>query len=187
MKLVVGLGNPGNEYASTRHNVGFMAIDEVAKGYNVDFKLDKSMKGMIAQVNNMGKKAILLKPMTYMNLSGEAVSAVARYYSIDIEDIIVINDDLDLPCGKVRFRLNGSAGGHNGLKSINNHLKSQDYKRIKIGIDKSPIIPVVDYVLGKFTEGERVDINHAIEKVVKSINSFINEEDYTKIASHLNI
>ncbi len=187
MKLIVGLGNPGENYSKTRHNVGFMTLDALAKYYNVEFKLDKKQKGMIATVNKLGNKAILLKPTTYMNLSGEAVRSVCNYYDIKIEDILVISDDLDLPVGKIRLRDKGSAGGHNGLKSINENLKTQEYKRIKIGIDKSSVIPVVDYVLGKFSQDDMITIDQKIEKIISALDDFISDVDYKKISSYINM
>ena len=132
MKLIVGLGNPGANYENTRHNVGFMTIDAYAKSVGVNFKLEPKLKGMVANVNILGKKAILLKPMTYMNLSGESVQLVMNFYKISSEDVLIISDDLDSPTGRVRLRATGSAGGHNGLKSIQQCIGTQEYKRIKI-------------------------------------------------------
>lgn len=186
MKLIVGLGNPGEKYQYTRHNVGFMAVDNLAKSLGVEFKLQTGLKAFVAVVNQGGHKAILIKPVTFMNLSGDAVFAVMKYYKIAVEDILVINDDLDLPCGKVRFRQNGSAGGHNGLKSINERIGTQEYKRIKIGIDRSPVIPVVDYVLGVFSKDDIVVVNQAIYRATKACEAFIREEDILKISSAIN-
>lgn len=183
MKLIIGLGNPGTQYAQTRHNVGFMAIDAYAKKIGAEFKLEPKLKGMVAVINLMGKKAILLKPMTYMNLSGESVQLVMNYYKINKEDILVIADDLDSPTGRIRLRATGSAGGHNGHKSIMNCISSMDYKRLKIGIDRSSVIPVVDYVLQRFSTSELADINIALDTAVKAIDDFVREVDFVKIAS----
>lgn len=183
MKLVIGLGNPGSEYENTRHNAGFIAIDTFAKKEGVSFSLEPKFKGMIAQVNYLGKKAILLKPMTYMNLSGESVIKVMQFYKIDPEDILVISDDLDSRLGRLRLRAKGSAGGHNGHKNIALHIHTEEYKRIKIGIDRSPVIPVVDWVLKKFTEEEMATMNQAAEVASLAILDFIKEEDFVKIAS----
>lgn len=183
MKLIVGLGNPGKAYENTRHNVGFMAIDAYAKEVNADFKLETKLKGMVASINLLGKKAILLKPQTYMNLSGESVQLVMNYYKIDKDDILIISDDLDSPTGRVRLRASGSAGGHNGHKSIINSIGSSDYKRLKIGIDRSSVIPVVDYVLQKFSTTEMADINQALETSVKAIDDFVKEVPFVKVAS----
>lgn len=168
MKLFVGLGNPGSKYERTRHNAGFMAVDALSKEWNIELSEDKKFKGYIGHGVVKGEKVILLKPTTYMNLSGESVRAVMDFYDVDIEDLIVIYDDLDLPYGKIRMRLKGSAGGHNGIKSIIAHTKTQEFKRIKIGIDRHPKIPVVDYVLGKFTEDELALVNQAIDNTVKA-------------------
>lgn len=183
MKLIIGLGNPGKEYENTRHNAGFMAIDAFAKKEGASFSLEPKFKGMIAQVNLMGKKAILLKPMTYMNLSGESVIKVMQFYKIDPEDILVISDDLDSRLGRLRLRAKGSAGGHNGHKNIALHIHTEEYKRIKIGIDRSPVISVVDWVLKKFTEDEMAVMNQATELAADAITEFIKEEDFVKIAS----
>ena len=183
MKLIVGLGNPGNKYEGTRHNAGFICIDEVAKYYNTEFKLEAKLKGMIAKVNVNGNKAILLKPMTYMNLSGEAVVATLQFYKIDFENIIIIADDLDSRCGRVRLRADGSAGGHNGLKSIIEKTGRQDFKRIKIGIDRSPVIPVIDWVLTKFTSDEMPLIKEASEKASKACIDFIEGKSFYQVSS----
>ncbi len=183
MKLIIGLGNPGNKYENTRHNAGFMAIDSFAKKYNASFSLDTKLQGMISSINISGNKAILLKPMTYMNLSGESVYKVMNYYKIDVEDIMVICDDLDSRLGRVRLRAKGSAGGHNGLKNISNLIKTEEYKRIKIGIDRSPVIPVIDWVLKKFTADELVEVNKSLDIAVDAIYDFVVGEDFVKIAS----
>jgi len=183
MKLVIGLGNPGNQYDKTRHNAGFMAIDRFAEKNNVSFSLNSKLKGMLANISINGKKAILLKPMTYMNLSGESVLSVMQYYKIDTNDILVISDDLDSRLGRIRLRANGSAGGHNGLKSINHLLKTEEYKRMKIGIDRSDVIPVIDWVLKKFTEDELASINLSLDLAADAIYDFINEVDFVKISS----
>ena len=183
MKLIIGLGNPGSQYENTRHNAGFMAIDAFAEKHDVEFGFDPHLKGAIAKVNLGGHKAILLKPMTYMNLSGESVSAVMHYYKIDIDDILVISDDLDSRLGRIRLRAKGAAGGHNGHKNIAMHLKSEEYKRIKIGIDRSDVIPVVDWVLKKFNEDELATMKLACETAVSVIEDFINELDFVKISS----
>ncbi|MDE5715022.1 MAG: aminoacyl-tRNA hydrolase [Anaeroplasmataceae bacterium] len=183
MKLIVGLGNPGKDYERTRHNVGFMALDGFAQKHSIEFKLEPKFKGMLATINLNGNKALLLKPMTYMNLSGESVKAVMSFYKINIEDILVISDDLDSKTARVRLRANGSAGGHNGHKSIMMNLKTEEYKRIKIGIDRSSVIPVVDWVLQKFSSDEILALQNSFEKSTAAIEDFINEIPFNKIAS----
>lgn len=183
MRLIVGLGNPGKNYESTRHNVGFMTVDNIAKHYNAEFRLESKLKGMLASINIKGEKTYLLKPMTYMNLSGESIRAVVNFYKIPVEEIIIICDDLDSKTGRVRLRANGSSGGHNGLKSIEAHLGTQEYKRIKIGIDRSNVIPVIDWVLQKFSNDEMALINQAIETSSKACIDFIEGKDFYRISS----
>lgn len=183
MKLIIGLGNPGLQYENTRHNAGFMALDHFASKNNIEFSMVSKLKGMIAQVNYDGNKAILLKPMTYMNLSGESVQLVCSYYKIDVEDIIVFSDDLDSHLGRIRLRGKGSCGGHNGHRNIALHLKTEEYKRVKIGIDRSPVIPVIDWVLKKFTKEELEEINKSFEITDNIIDDFIKGVDFYKISS----
>ena len=149
MKLFVGLGNPGLTYKNTRHNVGFMFLDELQRNYKFEFKLDKKLKGYIGKMKIKDEDIIFLKPVTYMNLSGEAVYCVSEYFKIAVEDILVIHDDMDLPVGKVRIRPNGSSGGQKGMENIINNLKTSEIKRIRIGIDKGN--DSIEHVLGKFT------------------------------------
>ncbi len=183
MKLVVGLGNPGLQYANTRHNCGFIVLDKFAKKNNVEFKLNAKLKGEVAQITLNGEKAILLKPMTYMNLSGESVILVKNFYKIEIDDILIVSDDLDSRLGRLRLRAKGSAGGHNGHKNIAQHLGTDEYKRIKIGIDRDPNIPVVDWVLKKFSEDDMATINQSTDLAVAAIEEFISGVDFMKIAS----
>lgn len=183
MRLIVGLGNPGLQYENTRHNVGFMTIDKFASDNNATFRLEAKMKGMLATVMIGGKKTLLLKPMTYMNLSGESIRAVMNYYKIAIEDVLIIADDLDSHTGRIRLRANGSAGGHNGLKSIISNLGTEEFKRIKIGIDRSKVIPVIDWVLTKFSNDEMVIINNAIDKANLALKDFASDMSFYKISS----
>ena len=172
MKIIVGLGNPGKEYVNTRHNIGFMFVDEVAKTNNLSFSLDKSKRAELATGTIKGEKVVLVKPITYMNLSGEALRLVMDYYKVGVEDIIVIHDDLDLPTGKLRIRANGSSGGHNGLKSIIANIKTQEFKRIKIGIDKKGA--VIDYVLGKFSKMELDEISKVLFNASNIIDDYLS-------------
>ncbi len=183
MKLIIGLGNPGKEYESTRHNAGFIAIDAFAKKNDIEFNLEPKFKGAIGTKVFNGEKVLLLKPMTYMNLSGESVIAVMNFYKINVEDIIVISDDLDSPLGRIRLRNHGSAGGHNGHKNIINHLHTEAYKRVKIGIGRDSNIPVVDWVLKKLTENELAVINQAADKVINALEDFANGIEFMKISS----
>jgi len=155
MKCIVGLGNPGKQYDQTRHNIGFEVIDALSDQFSIPLNQSK-FKGMYGVGLHNGEKVLLLKPLTYMNLSGESIRAVMDYYQIELEDLLVIYDDLDLPVGKIRLRQKGSPGGHNGIKSTVAHLGTQEFNRIRIGIDRpTPGMSVPDYVLGRFRPEER--------------------------------
>ena len=175
MKLIVGLGNPGNKYEKTRHNIGFMFTDELVKKNNFNFTLDKKLQTKIASgiINN--EKVYIIQPQTYMNLSGEAVRAVCKYYGIDVNDILVIYDDLDLPVGKVRIRPNGSSGGHRGMQNIIDMLQTKEIHRIRIGIDGGDKDKVIDYVLGRFNKEEEIEISLIISKADLMIESYLKE------------
>ncbi|MEE0441655.1 MAG: aminoacyl-tRNA hydrolase [Thomasclavelia sp.] len=175
MKLIVGLGNPGKEYAGTRHNCGFMVIDRLASKLNVDVDQNK-FKGLYAKVKYRGEDIILLKPQTYMNLSGESVNAVMNFFKIDKEDLLVIYDDLDMPVGKLRLRKTGSAGGHNGIKNIIAHLNSQDFKRIRVGIDRHKYMNVADYVLSRFSKVESEAIEQGIENAANAVLDYLDND-----------
>lgn len=170
MKLIVGLGNPGNEYVKTRHNVGFMAIDKISDKLNIPINRS-DFKGLYGKGQVNGETIYLLKPQTYMNLSGESVQAIASYFKIDLDDIIVIHDDLDLPIGKLRLRKKGNSGGQNGVKNIIQHLNSNEFKRVKIGIGKDKNIPVVDYVLGKINDEQLTSIEKACDAVLTILDN----------------
>lgn len=164
MYLIVGLGNPGKEYAGTRHNVGFDAIDFLA--YKNDVKLNKlKFNAVFGEYNINGEKVLLFKPVTYMNLSGNAVVEAVRFYKIPVENIIVIYDDIDISLGSLRIRPHGSSGTHNGMKSLIYQLQSDKFKRIRIGIGKSknPNLSLADYVLQKFDSDERTTVNETIQ------------------------
>lgn len=178
MKLIVGLGNPGKEYEETRHNCGFMVVDELANKLNTEINQNK-FKGLYTKVKYHGEDVILLKPQTYMNLSGESVIAAMNFFKLDKEDIIVIYDDLDMPVGKLRLRKTGSAGGHNGIKNIIAHLSSQDFKRIRVGIDRHKYMKVVDYVLSRFAKEETEAINQGIDKASDAVLDYLDHDfDY---------
>lgn len=178
MKLIVGLGNPGKEYEGTRHNCGFMVIDKLAEKLNVNVDLSK-FKGLYTKFKYRGEDVILLKPQTYMNLSGESVNAIMQFFKIEKDDLLVIYDDLDMPVGKLRLRKTGSAGGHNGIKNIIAHLNSQDFKRIRVGIDRHKYMKVVDYVLSRFTKEENEAISQGIENAANAIIDYLDHDfDY---------
>lgn len=175
MYLIVGLGNPGAQYRGTRHNTGFMVLDALAEKHSisVDMKKHKGLegKGMIA-----GEKVVLLKPQTYMNLSGESVREAADFYKIEPDHVLVIFDDISLNPGQLRVRGKGSAGGHNGMKNIILHLGTQDFPRIKVGIgEKPPRMDLVDHVLGHFQGEDKIAIEEAIPKAVSAAEVFLEE------------
>jgi PTH1 family peptidyl-tRNA hydrolase len=155
-ELIVGLGNPEPKYDNTRHNIGFVAVDELAKVWQMPLKENKRFQGLFSEgVTQGGQKVRLLKPLTYMNRSGQSVRAVTDWYKIEPRSVLVIYDDMDLPVGRLRMRLSGSAGGHNGMKSIIAHLGSQDFPRLRLGIGKSDGEKgTISHVLGKFAPEE---------------------------------
>lgn len=165
MKLIVGLGNPGREYEYTRHNVGYMAVDEIAKFLNVEFNKEK-FHGRYTEATYNGNKVILLKPEKYMNLSGEVIRDYMSYFKIDIEDLLIIYDDLDTQVGNYRLRYQGGSGGHNGIKDIEKHIGTKNYNRIKIGISNNKNLDTKDYVLGKFSPAEKEEINEVLQDIV---------------------
>lgn len=169
-KLIVGLGNPGKEYEKTRHNIGFMILDDFAKYIKIDFCKEK-FGGLYTEYIQNNEKIILLKPQKYMNLSGEVVSSFVKYFNIKLDDILIISDDLNMPIGKIRLRRKGSSGGHNGLKNIELHLHSDEYKRLRIGISNNRNIDMKDFVLGKFS---KEDISN-IESLYNLTRTLLNE------------
>lgn len=176
MKLIIGLGNPGKQYEYTRHNIGFEIIDALADKWNAPLTNSK-FNGMYATVHRPEGKVILLKPLTYMNLSGECVRPLMDYFDIDIEDIIVIYDDLDLETGKLRLRQKGSAGGHNGIKSLIQHLGTQQFDRIRVGVSRPPAgMKVVDYVLSKFSKEDAPIVQQAIDKSVAAVEQSLTKK-----------
>lgn len=171
MKLIVGLGNPGKEYDKTRHNVGFMVIDNYLGNVNWSNKFN----ALYCEKVINGEKIIFVKPLTYMNNSGNAVGEFVRYFNIDSKDILVIQDDLDLNVGDYKLKMHSSSGGHNGIKSIIASLGNQDFPRLKVGIGSVKKDEVIDYVLGKFSKSELEILNTLFNTFDKIINSFINE------------
>lgn len=173
MKLIVGLGNPGKKYEKTKHNMGFDTIDKLAEKLNVSFD-KKKFNGELAFGSLNGVKYILLKPLTFMNLSGEALIKVVKFYDIDINDILVIYDDMDLPIGKLRVREKGSSGGQNGMKNIIAHLNTQDFARIRIGIGKPENKDIINYVLSPFNKDDVKIIDEVTTKASLAAYDFIN-------------
>lgn len=173
MKLIVGLGNPGKKYTETRHNVGFMAIKKISDKFDIK-NVDKDCESLIAKGNIDNNKVLLAQPLTYMNRSGRAVKKLVNKYNIKIDDIIVIYDDLDLPAGKIRIKNNGSSGGHKGLQSIMDHFDTNQIKRIRIGIGRPIDLEITDYVLQKFNEDQKKEINQVLNSIDKIILELIN-------------
>jgi len=157
LKLLVGLGNPGNKYAETRHNIGFRFLDLLAKSEGLRFAAAPRFRAETASWESDAGRILLVKPQTFMNNSGEAVGALARFYRVAEQEIIVVYDDLDLPVGKLRIKKGGGHGGHNGLRSLHAHLPGSDYVRVKIGIGRPPHGDITPWVLGRADEGDRAD------------------------------
>lgn len=160
MKVIVGLGNPGREYAGTRHNVGYAVIDWLAAGPRTG-KFQGRFQSQVAELQEAADKLLLVKPETFMNLSGRCVRQLLDFYQLPVESLLVVCDDINLPLGKLRFRARGSHGGHNGLRNIQEHLGSAEYARLRIGVER-PAQDAVEHVLGRFRPGERPVIQDAI-------------------------
>ena len=175
MYLIAGLGNIGREYFNTRHNIGFDFIDLFSSINNISMNKN-DFDGIIGTGIISGEKVILAKPTTYMNLSGKCIRQISDYYKIDNNNIIVIYDDISLDVGKIRIRPKGSAGGHNGIKSIISHLGTENFPRLKVGIGNKPSqMDLADYVLGKFNEDERLILNKILNASCEAIESIIND------------
>ena len=174
--LLVGLGNPGDKYDNTRHNVGFAAIDQLAEELRVPVQKLK-YRALTQTVELGGAKVLLMKPITYMNLSGEAVGEAARFFKIPADHVLVLSDDVSLPVGRLRIRKGGSAGGHNGLKSIIQHLGTDQFPRVKIGVGEKPHpdYDMADWVLGKFAGEDLKTITQAIERAGKAATCYIQD------------
>jgi len=167
MKILVGLGNPGSKYQDTRHNIGFRFLNQLAQSEGVQFSASPRFRAETATWHSLTGKVMLLKPQTFMNDSGESLAPLAHYYDVEAKDMIVIYDDLDLPAGKIRIKVGGGHGGHNGLRSINQHFKDTSYTRIKVGIGRPEHGQIVDWVLGRANEDDRADearIFHVLEE-----------------------
>ncbi len=181
-KLIVGLGNPGHQYACNRHNVGFQCLDRLAQAHGLSFGRAalNSLKGRRAKASlALGKIAdievVLAKPLTYMNLSGQAVKQLVNFYRLPLEDILVIYDDLDLPLGTIRLRPGGGSGGHKGMRSIIEALGSQAFPRLRVGIGRPPDNDVVSYVLSDFAAEEQITLESVYERVVAAVELFLRE------------
>lgn len=186
MKMIVGLGNPGDKYRKTRHNTGFMVMDEILKKLNLTLDKEK-FKAMYTIYNDRGRKTLFVKPLTFMNLSGEAVKPLMKFYDIDVEDVLIIHDDLDLPVGKVRLRGSGSCGGQNGMRNIIDLLGTKDIKRIRVGVGKDKNIPTIEYVMGKVREEDLPEFEKSIVKARDAALFFMDNDDFSLTMNRYNI
>jgi PTH1 family peptidyl-tRNA hydrolase len=173
--LVVGLGNPGKSYEGTRHNIGFEVVLELARKHRFEFKKQLKFKGKVAEGMIGGDPVILLMPLTYMNLSGEAVALVAHYFQIDLSRILIIVDDVDLPLGQLRVKINSGSGGHNGLKSVEELLQTNRFARLRIGVDDRKEGDLSSHVLGKFSEEEEKLIPGVLERAVQAVEIWLDK------------
>ena len=190
-KFIIGLGNPGEKFGNNRHNIGFLFIQEFAKNYNSIFTLKNKLKCNYAEFLSEGVIYRMFMPITFMNNSGEAVRAIIDWFKIDKNKLIVVVDDIDIPLGKIRVRKKGSSGGHNGLKSIINHLNSTEFLRIRIGIGSPPIIEknkkynTISHVLGNFSKSEKLILNKIFCQLINSLQK-LNENNEDSIICELN-
>jgi PTH1 family peptidyl-tRNA hydrolase len=173
--LIVGLGNPGKEYEQTRHNVGFRVMDELARRYGLTFG-KKERKAVAATGTIFGKKVILAKPQTYMNLSGEAVRALVDFYKVELPNILVVSDDIDIPLGTVRLRKSGGAGGQGGMKSVIQHLGTQEFNRLRFGVSRPPgKMQAKDYVLGAFQGDDAILASQVIDRAADAVETWLRD------------
>lgn len=187
MKMVVGLGNPGRQYEQTRHNVGFDVIDQIAKQEGLSLTNQKFRADYTIWHVSPTEKVLLVKPYTFMNLSGEAVLPLMTYFNIAADDLLVVYDDLDLEPGTLRLREKGSAGGHNGIKNIIAMLDTQTFKRVKVGIGRPQFgRKVVDHVLQRFDTEERILVEQSMDRTVELIQKWVRGEEFTRLGSLYN-
>lgn len=171
IRIIVGLGNPGRDYAETRHNVGFMVLDRLARRFGAEWKLDKARKGELAA----GPGVLLIKPQTFMNSSGECVGPIMRYYKFDPAQVLVIYDDISFPVGTMKLKAGGSAGGHNGMKSLIAHLGGEKFPRLRVGIGAPGQKEMVGHVLGKFAPDERPPLEECLAKAEEATVMMLKE------------
>ncbi len=186
MFIVVGLGNPESKYFKTNHNVGFMVLDHLANRLGVTFN-KKGFQGEYCELNIKGEKVILLKPSTYMNLSGNSISQIVKFYKADVKNLLVCYDDIDIDVGKIRIRLKGSAGTHNGMRNIVSCLGSQDFPRVRVGIKSThPVNNLIDYVLSDVRKDDLPYLESAIEKASDACLDFVNGIDLERVMNKYN-
>lgn len=185
MKMIVGLGNPGKKYENTKHNVGFMVVDQLAKEHGAVFKKN-TFEAEVADYFVNGEKILLVKPLTFMNESGRAVGPLMTYFGVYLEELVVVVDDLDMELGKLRLRQKGSAGGHNGLKSIISHIGTQDFNRIKIGIGRPNGKTVVNHVLSTFAKEDTAIITNSVARAAEAADDFVSGKDFLQTMNRFN-
>lgn len=186
MKLIIGLGNPGSKYEGTRHNIGFDVVDSLCRKHDISMT-EQKFRADYTVWHYKGEKIILVKPYTYMNLSGEALLPLMSYYGVAMDEIVVVYDDLDLEPGRLRLRQNGSSGGHNGIKSVIQMLGDQEFNRIRVGIGRSKVgRKVVDHVLERFDLEERIDVDRAIDQAVDALEYWLDGHDFVEVMNQFN-
>ncbi len=174
MKIIVGLGNPGKDYKDTRHNIGFMVLEELASRYMVE-KQESRFDAIIGHVRIGTEKVLLVKPLTYMNLSGKAVQPLMHWYKLDLEDMMVVYDDMDLPMGSLRIRASGGTGGHKGIASISERLASKNFARMRIGIGRPEVGETTAWVLGKFSNDEKEQIQIVVKNAADALDKWVKK------------
>jgi PTH1 family peptidyl-tRNA hydrolase len=174
MKVVVGLGNPGSRYAATRHNVGFAVVDGLAEAPSFG-KFRSQFTAQVGELMEGNEKVLLVKPETFMNLSGRCVRQIVDFYQVPLPDLLVVCDDVNLPLGKLRARARGTHGGHNGLRDIQNHLGTTEYARLRIGVDNPGEREMTDHVLGRFRPGEKSVIEEALGLAIQAVSTWIQQ------------
>lgn len=173
MKLIVGLGNPGTRYRQTRHNVGFDVVDELARRHRLKFEAARS-EAVVARVRNDGDRVLLAKPLTFMNRSGDAVAGLLHFYRVPLADVLIVIEDVNLPLGHLRARPGGSAGGHNGLRSVIEVLRTEAFSRLRIGVGRNQADgDLADYVLSRFEPEERSEIDGAVQRGADAVEMFV--------------
>lgn len=185
MKMIVGLGNPGSKYEKTKHNIGFMVIDQLCEKYQVTLN-KHDFEGIYGSFNYQGEKIFLVKPLTYMNDSGRSVRPLMKYYQVQPDELLVIQDDMDIPMGKLRLRQKGSAGGHNGIKSIIAAVGTQNFKRLKIGIQHPSDQSVVNWVLSAFSKEDQITIDQSVEQATNAIENWLTNDDFMQTMNQYN-
>lgn len=186
MKMIVGLGNIGTRYDETRHNTGFMVVEQFARDYHLGAFTHAKVEAVVASGMVNGEKVMLVKPTTFMNESGRAVKPLMDYYDLDLDDLVIVNDDLDMPVGKVRLKTHGKSGGHNGLKSIIQHIGTDKFNRVKVGIDHPQHGTVVEHVLGRFTPQERPDFDVAVKTAEDALYDWVSGTSFDRLMNKYN-